>query len=135
MSLRLLTLVSVTTLLATSAPSAQNLTLKTVMRNKLVNTQTLLESVGNYPAMDRAAAALSRITEGEIATWQVGAHPKYREHAISFLSAVRGIREASANRDLENALSHYADLVSSCTQCHAHVRASKTISFEAPRAQ
>ena len=47
--------------------------------------------------------------------------------------AVQGVRQAGANRDLETALSQYAALVSSCTQCHAHVRTSKTITFETPK--
>ena len=112
--------------------SAQNPTLKTVMREKLVNAQQLLEAVvtADYAAIDRSANALSRITETEIATWQVGASPEYRKQAMSFVRSVQGIHDAAARRDIEAALAEYTALVSSCTRCHAHIRSLRTVSFE-----
>jgi cytochrome c556 len=114
--------------------SAQNPTLKTAMRDKLVNAQPLLEAVvrADYAAIDRAANALSRISETEIASWQVGAPPEYRKQAMAFVGSVQGLHDAAAKRDINAALAEYTALVSSCTRCHAYVRSSRVVSFEAP---
>jgi hypothetical protein len=113
--------------------SAQNPTLKTAMRDKLVNAQRLLEAVvrADYAAIDRGATALSRISETEIATWRVGASTEYRNQAMSFVRSVQGLHDAAAKRDIDAALAEYTALVSSCTRCHAHVR-SQTVSVETP---
>ena len=97
--------------------SAQNPTLKTAMREKLANARPLLEAVvtADYTAIGRSANALNRISETEIATWQVGAGPEYRKQAMSFVLAVQGLRDAAAKRDLDSALAEYSALVASCT--------------------
>jgi hypothetical protein len=119
---------------ASGFSSAQNPTLKTAMRDKLVNAQRLLEGVvtGDYAAIDRGANALSRISETEITSWHAGAPPDYRKQAMLFVSSVQGLHEAAAKRDINAALAAYTTLVSSCTRCHAYVRGSQVVSFEAP---
>ena len=114
--------------------SAQNPTLKTAMREKLANARPLLEAVvtADYTAIGRSANALNRISETEIATWQVGAGPEYRKQAMSFVLAVQGLRDAAAKRDLDSALAEYTALVASCTRCHAYVRSSRVVLFEVP---
>jgi cytochrome c556 len=104
------------------------------MQDKLLNAQRLLGAVvaADYPAMNRSVDALSRISETEIASWQVGAAPEYRKQAMSFVGAVQGLHEAAAQRDIEAALRQYTALVSSCTRCHAYVRSARKVSFEAP---
>ena len=131
MSVRLKLLsVAVILMLAPGHSLAQNPTLRTAMRYKLANAQPLFEAVvtADYPAIARSASALGRITETEIASWQVGAQTEYREQAMSFLIAVQGLRDAAATRDIHAALREYAALVSSCTRCHAHVRLPRMIS-------
>lgn len=114
--------------------SAQNPTLHTAMRIKLQNAQPLLQAVvtADFAAIGRSADALNRISETEIASWQVNAQPEYRKQAMSFVLAVQGLRDAAAKRDIDAALAEYTALVSSCTRCHAHVRRSRVVSFEAP---
>ena len=135
MSFRLTALALLTMfLLAAGHSSAQNPTLKTAMRDKLVNSQALLRAVvtADYPTIIRSTDALSRISVTEIASWQVGAQPEYRNQAMQFVSAVQGLRHAAASKDIDAALTAYTALVSSCTRCHAHVRTARTISFEPP---
>jgi cytochrome c556 len=138
MSLRLKVLTLAAAILvftfAAGYSSAQNPTLKTAMREKLANTQRLLEAVvtADYAAIDRGVAALGRISETEIASWQVGASPEYRKQAMSFVRSVQGLHDAAAKRDIDAALAEYTALVSSCTRCHAYVRSSRVVSFEAP---
>jgi hypothetical protein len=118
--------------LAAGHTSAQNPTLRTAMRNKLVNTQRLFEAVvtADYPAINRSVDALSQISETEIASWQAGAQPEYRKQAMHFVSSVQALHEAAATKDLDAVLTGYTALVSSCTRCHAHVRRMRTVSFE-----
>jgi cytochrome c556 len=118
--------------LAAGHSSAQNPTLKAAMRNKLVNTQQLLEAVvtADYPAIGRSVDALSQISETEIASWQVGAQPEYRKQAMQFVSSVQALHEAAANKDLDAVLMGYTALVSSCIRCHVHVRRMRTASLE-----
>lgn len=133
MSMRLTVLaLGATLLLAAGHLSAQNPTLRTAMRNKLVNTQRLLEGVvtADYPAIGRSVDALSQISETEIASWQVGAPPEYRKQAVQFVSSVQALHEAAATNDLDAVLAGYTALVSSCTRCHAHMRRMRTVSFE-----
>jgi hypothetical protein len=121
-----------TLVLAAGHSSAQNPTLRTAMRDKLVNTERLLEAVvtADYAAIGRSVDALSQISETEIASWQVGAHPEYRKQAMQFVSSVQALHEAAATKDLDAVLAGYTALVSSCTRCHAHVRRMRTVSFE-----
>lgn len=114
--------------------SAQNPTLQTAMRTKLHSAQPLLEAVvtADFEAIGRSAYALNRISETEIATWQLNPEPEYKKQAMSFILAVQGLREAAATRDIDATLAEYTELVSSCTRCHAHVRRSRVVSFEAP---
>ena len=103
---------------------AQNPTLKTLMRAKLLSTQRLLESVvtADFAAIQRDADALSRITEKEIVSWHFGAQPEYAKQATFFVLSVRGLQDAAANRNIDAALREYTALTSSCVLCHAHVR-------------
>lgn len=121
-------------MLASGYSSAQNPLLKTAMRDKLVNTQRLLQAVvaSDYAAVGRSADALGRISETEIASWQAAAHPEYINQAMRFISSVEGLRDAAARKDIDAALAEYTALVSSCTRCHTHVRRARVISFETP---
>jgi hypothetical protein len=121
--------------LAPARLSAQNPTLKSAMRDKLVNAGRVLDGLvaGDYAAIGRSADALNRISETEIASWQVGAQPEYRRQAMSFLLSVQALREAAAARDIDAAFKEYTAMVSSCVRCHANVRKSRVISFEPRR--
>ena len=133
--LTLLTFTTIFVLAFTSAySSAQNPTLQTAMRDKLANAQRLLGAVvtADYAAMDRAVNGLSRITEAEVLSWQVGGPPEYRKQAMSFIRSVQGLHEAVVKRDIDAALTEYSALISSCTRCHAEVRRLRVVSFKLP---
>jgi hypothetical protein len=114
--------------------AAQNPTLKTLMHAKLLNTQRLFESLvtADYAGLKRDADALSRITEKEIVSWQMGVQAEYAKQATFFVLSVRGLQEAAANRNIDAALHEYTTLTSSCVHCHAHVRRIKTVRSGAP---
>lgn len=117
-----------------AGPSAQSPTLKTAMREKLANTQQLLEAVitVDYAGIERYAERLSRISYTEIASWQSAQEPDYVKQATAFLLSVKGLREAAAGRSIERATSEYTSLVSSCIQCHTRARKSRVVSLTPP---
>lgn len=114
--------------------SAQVRTLKPIMREKLANTQQLLEGVvrGDFVLMNRFGDRLGEITFTEVASWQNSGLPEYLRHARSFLTAVDAFRTAVAATDHERAASAYSDIVASCTQCHVYVRVSRRASMPLP---
>jgi hypothetical protein len=111
--------------------SAQVPTMKTLMRQKLVESTRLLEAIVavDYTGIGRSAAVLGRITETEIISWQLAARPEYAKQATYFVLSVRGLQDAAARNNLDAALSEYATLVSSCARCHAHVHQLRPAQF------
>jgi hypothetical protein len=105
---------------ALALPAAQSPALEMAMRDKLSHTQQLLEAIvtADFPAVDRHAERLSRISYAEIGSWQANAQPDYVQQAVLFLSSVQGLREAAAKRNGDLALQEYTALVSSCVRCH-----------------
>lgn len=100
-------------------------TMKSEMRVKLANAQTLLAAVvtRDFRAMDEAAERLSRISEMEIGSWQAQpAPPQYAQQAVEFLGAVQDMRQAAQVRDIASAGSAYTRLTSSCITCHRYGR-------------
>jgi hypothetical protein len=125
---------AVALLITSGQTSAQNPTMKSIMREKLTRSQQLLEAVvgADFAAIGRSADALSRITETEIVSWQLAAQPEYAKQATFFVLSVRGLQEAASSRNLDKAIFEYTTLVASCARCHAHARRLKTVSFEPP---
>jgi hypothetical protein len=117
-------------------PSAQ-MSLQTVMREKLVNTQRLLGDVvrAEYDAIDKNAALLGQISATEIASWQARSNPDYIRNAQLFLDSVRGIRSAAQRKDIAAVQQKYMDLISSCIRCHAYVRDARSASAPLPPLQ
>jgi len=101
-------------------PAAQSPPLAMAMRDKLSHTQQVLEGIvtADFPAVERHAEQLSRISYAEIGSWQANAQPDYVQQAVLFLSSVQGLREAAAKRNGDLALQEYTALVSSCVRCH-----------------
>jgi hypothetical protein len=119
----------------TIQPSAQDQTIKLAMREKLSNTQALLDALvaGDFAAIGRHAGRMSRITEAEIASWQQTAHADYTAQAAVFLLSVKELSDAAGRQDIEAAGNEYGTLVSSCIRCHAFVRTRRIASAEPGR--
>jgi len=121
-------------LVVTAGHSAGQTRMQTIMRTKLSNTQVLLRAIvtSNFRDMDQAAAALSRISEQEIVSWQNPPKPEYTDQAMLFLTTVDELREAAKRRDIQAAGDEYATLVSTCIHCHAYVRDARVAALPAP---
>ena len=105
--------------------------MQAIMRSKLANTQSILKAIvtADYREIDRAALALSRISEMEIVSWQNPPKPDYAAQAMLFLSSVDGLREAARRRDIEAVGAEYSTLVSTCIHCHTYVRDARVASL------
>jgi cytochrome c556 len=116
-------------LLAGHDASAQSPSLRSIMREKLTNTQQLLEGVvtANFTIVDKSADRLAQISYTEVASWQSKAEPEYLKQASAFVKAVQGIRKASADRNSGAVADEYSNLVNSCVSCHSYVRRMKPI--------
>jgi hypothetical protein len=114
--------------LSTGGPSGQSPGLKPIMREKLENTQRMLEAIvkQDFTAMRRHADSLGRITESEIASWQRVAQADYTKQALLFVLSVNGLREAAAGRNIDAAALEYTTLVSSCVGCHRRIPRTTT---------
>jgi hypothetical protein len=105
------------------------------MRQKLANTQQLLEGVvtTNFTIVDKSADRLAQISYTEMASWQSNAEPEYLKQASAFVKAVQGIRKASADRNSGALADEYMNLLNSCISCHSYVRRMKPIRLEGAR--
>jgi cytochrome c556 len=114
--------------LSTGGPSGQSPGLKPIMREKLENTQRMLEAIvkQDFAAMGRHADSLGRISESEIASWQRTAQADYTKQALLFVLSVNGLREAAAGRNIDAAALEYTTLVSSCVGCHRRIPRTTT---------
>jgi hypothetical protein len=103
-------------LLATAATqrSTGDAQMQAIMRSKLANTQSMLKAIvtSDYAEIDRAALALSRISEMEIVSWQNPPKPEYTAQAMLFMASVQGLRDAARRRDLAAVGDEYSALVS-----------------------
>lgn len=122
-------------ILANGDSMAQSPSLRPIMREKLANTQQLLEGVltANFAIVERYGERLGQISYTEVASWQARAQPEYLQHASSFLKAVQGIRQAAADHNADAAAAEYTRLVSACVSCHTYVRGSKVVRLDLER--
>jgi hypothetical protein len=84
-------------------PASGDNRMREIMRTKLSNAQVLLQAIVtvNYKDIDRSAAALNRISEMEIVSWQNPPRREYTEQAMLFIASVDDLRAASQKHDIE----------------------------------
>jgi hypothetical protein len=135
--LKRIALFSLLLLLASSVgPASGDSRMREIMRTKLSNTQALLQAIVtvNYKEIDREAAALNRISEMEIVSWQNPPKREYTEQAMLFMTAVDDLRAASQKHDIESVGAAYTALITTCVHCHAYVRDARVASLSPPAA-
>lgn len=117
--------------MAGAQPSSGDARMQAIMRSKLANSQSLLKAIvtTDYKEIDRAAVALSRISEMEIVSWQNPPKRDYTEQAMLFMSAVDDLREAAQRRDIEAVGADYSALITTCVHCHAYIRDARVASL------
>ena len=100
---------------------AQTVALNRVMRQKLVDAQSVLAAVvtSNWRELDRSSKALIKATEDP--AWLVLQSPEYTKQSQAFVFALNDLAEAAARRDAEAAPRAYAAMTMRCVQCHRFV--------------
>ena len=108
-------------LLNVSAMSTQGPGLNRVMRKKLATSQKILEAVvtSNWISLEAQSKDLEALTNDP--GWMVLKAPEYAQQSAIFRHAVRALREAAVQRDLEATPQAYITVTLSCIQCHRYL--------------
>lgn len=111
--------------LLTHTGSAQLPDLNNLMHQKLEHTQNLLEAVvlGNHTAVERFANELTLLSEAS--TWTSLRTLEYLQYAARFRDSSGRLEQEAQNRDMEGVAFAYSELVTTCVQCHRHVRGAQ----------
>lgn len=117
-------LILILILVVLSGPVAPGQTPATgrVMREKLGHSQKILEAIltSNFALLDRESAALARATEEP--AWDVLKGPEYMRQSEAFLKALRELRDAAKDHDLDAAVQRFNALTTSCFACHRYIK-------------
>jgi hypothetical protein len=118
------TVVSLTVLLmAIVRPSAisQGPEVNTLMREKLVHTQKILEAVvtSNWLELEMQSRELKQLTSDP--RWTVFKYPEYASHSAAFVRAIEALHTAAAQRDLEKTPNAYVAVTLQCVECHRYL--------------
>jgi hypothetical protein len=94
---------------------------KTIMREKLVHTQKILEAVvtSDWVGLEAQSRALEQLTNDP--RWMVLKYPEYARHSASFVRAVQALHTAAAQRDLEKTPNEYVAVTLQCVECHRYL--------------
>jgi cytochrome c556 len=93
-----------------------------VMREKLAHSQKILEAIltSNFALLERESAALGRVTQAP--AWTVLKGPEYLRQSEAFLKALRELRDAAREHDLDTAAQRYTVLTMTCFGCHRYMK-------------
>ena len=95
------------------------------MRKKLATSQKILEAVvtSNWISLEAQSKDLEALTNDP--GWTVLKAPEYAQQSAIFTHAVRALREAAVQRDLEATPQAYIAVTLSCVQCHRYLARSR----------
>ncbi len=93
----------------------------TVMREKLVRAQHILEAVviSDWVGLETNSRELERLTNDP--RWTVFKYPEYARQSAGFREAIRTLHAAAAQRDLEETPKAYVALTLKCVECHRYL--------------
>lgn len=92
-----------------------------VMREKLMHTQKILEAVvtSDWVSLEAHSRELERLTNDP--RWTVLKYPEYARHSASFVRAIQDLHRAAAQRDLETTPQAYVAVTLKCVECHRYL--------------
>jgi len=104
-----------------AASRGQGPEVKTVMRQKLVHTQQILEAVvtSDWVSLETHSRELEQLTKDP--RWLVLKYPEYARHSNTFVGAIQDLHRAAAQRDLERAPTAYVAVTMQCVECHRYL--------------
>jgi len=104
-----------------SAGPRQGPELDRVMHRKLAHAQRILEAVvtSDWILLEDQSRELERDTYDP--GWAVLKAPEYVGHSLGFRKAIMALKEAAAQRDLEETPKTYVAVTMECVQCHRYM--------------
>ena len=123
--LRSLKLAGLVVAMGVTTRGSQGPGLNTVMREKLVHAQTMLESVvtSDWITLETHSRGLERLTHDP--RWMVLNYPEYARHSAAFVRSVQALHTAAAQHDLEKTPNAYIDVTLQCVECHRYLARSR----------
>jgi hypothetical protein len=114
------------------AAPVQSPAVGSVMREKLQNTQKILEAVvtSNWTVLDVQTRALERLTEDP--RWMVLKYPEYAKYSTAFKDALRDLRAAAVARDLDKTPQAYTTMTLKCVECHRYLARARIATDAGP---
>jgi hypothetical protein len=114
-------LVMIGLVLGTSVGHSQGPELHRVMRQKLVHTQKILETVvtSDWAGLETHTRQLERLTNDP--GWTVLKYPEYARHSLAFVRAVQALHTAAVQRDLDATPKAYVAVTLQCVECHRYI--------------
>jgi hypothetical protein len=92
-----------------------------LMRQKLTHTQRILEAVvtSDWVALETQTRELDRLTDDP--AWTSLKFADYAKYSMAFKEAIRDLRQAAAQRDLDLTPKAYAAVTLRCVDCHRYM--------------
>ena len=112
-------------LMSIQTGSAQLPNLGELMQQKLEHGQNLLEAVvqGDHVSVERFANELTLLSEAS--TWTSLRTPEYLQYASWFRDSASQLMAEARERNTERMTFAYTELITTCVQCHRHVRGAQ----------
>jgi hypothetical protein len=116
---RSLTMIGV--VIGVAAGSSQGPELNTLMHEKLVHAEKILEAVvtSDWTGLETHSRELEQLTKDP--RWMVLKYPEYARHSSAFVRAVQTLHTSAAQRDLENTPKAYVAVTLQCVACHRYL--------------
>ena len=107
--------------LGLAAGPRQGPELRTVMHDKLVHAQKILEAVvtSDWVSLETHSRELEQLTSDP--RWTVLKYPEYAQHSGAFVRAVQALHTAAAQRDLNKTPEAYIAVTMQCVACHRYL--------------
>ena len=98
-----------------------------VMREKLVHAQKILEAVvtSNWVSLETESRELEQLTNDP--RWTALKYPEYARHSGAFVRSVQALHTAAAQRDLEKAPKAYISVTLQCVECHRYLARERIV--------
>lgn len=110
-----------------AAKPSQGPELNSVMREKLVHAQKILEAVvtSDWVSLETHSRELERLTNDP--RWTVLKYPEYARYSAAFVRAVQDLHRAGAQRDLAKTPQAYVAVTLRCVECHRYMARARIV--------
>jgi hypothetical protein len=103
-------------------PPKKSADVKELMKQKLQNSQKILEAIAtnDFDSLEKHAGELILISKE--AEWKVVKTPRYETYSNDFRRNAEALIQSAKEKNIDAAALAYVDLTLNCVKCHKHVR-------------